>query len=211
VSAALKGALVPVRGNHFAAITEPKKVGHLLRAIRAYGGSDVVRLALATAAAGVRPGVLRRAKWAEFDFDLGDPSKAGQPEHPEPLWRIPAERMKMKEAHLVPLSRQAVAVLRELHAVTGLKALLFPSVRSKARPMSENTVNAALRSMGFAQVEMTGHGFRHMASTLLHERGYRSEFVERQLSHGDRNKVRARYNFAEYLPERRKMMQEWAD
>ncbi len=117
----------------------------------------------------------------------------------------------MRRQHLVPLSTQAVAVLRELHKVTGPEGFLFPSIRTKAKCMSENTVNAALRTMGFAQDEMTGHGFRHMASTLLHERGYRSEWIERQMAHADANAIRARYNYAEHLPERRRMMQEWAD
>jgi integrase len=119
--------------------------------------------------------------------------------------------MKMREQHLVPLSTQAVAILRELHAITGPDGFLFPSVRSKRQCISENTINAALRSAGYTKEQMTGHGFRHMASTLLHEQGYKSELIERQLSHGDRNPMRAAYNFAEYLPERRQMMQDWAD
>jgi integrase len=119
--------------------------------------------------------------------------------------------MKMGEQHIVPLSAQAIAIMRELYAITGPDGFLFPSLRSNARCMSENTINAALRGMGYRKDEMTGHGFRHMASTLLHERGYKSEWIERQLAHGDRNSVRARCNFAEYLPERRRMMQQWAD
>ncbi len=201
-----------MRHKSFASVTEPKKVGELLRAIRGYGGSDVVRLALQLLPlVFVRPGELRGARWEEFTFDLADPPKGKKPQHLEPQWRIPAERMKMREQHLVPLSTQAVAILRELHAITGPEGLLFPSVRSKRQSMSENTINAALRSAGYSKDQMTGHGFRHMASTLLHEQGYRSELVERQLSHGDRNAMRAAYNFAEYLPERRKMMQDWAD
>ncbi len=211
-SAALKGALAPVPNNHFAAITHPKKAGALLRAIRGYDGTTVTRCALELAALTfVRPGELRAARWDEFAFDLADPPKGKKPQHPEPQWRIPAERMKMRRQHLVPLSTQAVAVLRELHKVTGPEGFLFPSIRTKAKCMSENTVNAALRTMGFAQDEMTGHGFRHMASTLLHERGYRSEWIERQMAHADANAIRARYNYAEHLPERRRMMQEWAD
>ncbi|MBM4219086.1 MAG: DUF4102 domain-containing protein [Gammaproteobacteria bacterium] len=209
---ALKGALALSPDNHFASITEPKMVGELMRALRGYEGFDVTRCALRLAPlVFVRPGELRGARWEEFDFDLADPPKGKKPQHPEPQWRIPAERMKMGEQHIVPLSRQAVAVLRELHAITGPTGYLFPSIRSKARPMSENTVNAALRGMGYTKEQMTGHGFRHMASTILHERGYRSEWIERQLAHGDRNSVRARYNFAEHLPDRRRMMQEWAD
>jgi len=209
---ALKGALASSPDNHFASITDPTKVGGLMRALRGYEGTPVVRCALQLAPlVFVRPGELRGARWEEFGFDLTDPPKGKMPQHPEPQWRIPAERMKMGEQHIVPLSKQAVAVLRELHAIIGPTGYLFPSIRSKVRPMSENTVNAALRGMGFSQDEMTGHGFRHMASTLLHERGYRSEWIERQLAHGDRNSVRARYNFAEHLPDRRRMMQEWAD
>jgi len=211
-SAALKGALPSVKHKSFASITEPVRVGELLRAIRGYGGSDAVRLALQLLSlVFVRPGELRGAQWSEFAFDLTDPAPGEKPQHPDPQWRIPAARMKMREQHLVPLSRQAVAILRELHELTGPDGYLFPSVRSKRQPISENTLNAALRSAGYAKDQMTGHGFRHMASTLLHERGYKSELIERQLSHGDRNVMRATYNFAEYLPERRRMMQDWAD
>jgi integrase len=211
-SAALRGALAPVPANHFASITDPKKVGELIRAIRGYVGAPATRYALQLAPLlFVRPGELRAARWDEFTFDLAEPAPRKKPEHPDPQWRIPSERMKMGEQHIVPLSTQAVTALRALHAVTGPQGFLFPSVRSKSRCMSENTVNAALRGMGYRKDEMTGHGFRHMASTLLHERGYKSEWIERQLAHGDRNSVRARYNFAEYLPERRRMMQEWAD
>jgi len=211
-SAALKGALASVKHKSFASITEPKKVGELLRAIRGYDGSNVVRLALQLLPlVFVRPGELRGAQWSEFSFDLAEPPKGKKPQHPDPQWRIPAERMKMREQHIVPLSTQAVAVLRELHAITGPDGYLFPGVRSKRQSISENTINAALRSAGYAKDQMTGHGFRHMASTLLHEKGYKSELIERQLSHGDRNAMRAAYNFAEYLPERRKMMQDWAD
>jgi len=119
--------------------------------------------------------------------------------------------MKMREQHIVPLSTQAVAILRELHAITGPDGYLFPSVRSKRQSISENTINAALRSAGYTKDQMTGHGFRYMASMLLHDKGYKSELVERQLSHGDRNAMRAAYNFAEHLSDRRRMMQEWAD
>lgn len=211
-SAALKGALATANNKSFASITDPKKVGELLRAIRGYTGTEVTRFALQLLPlVFVRPGELRAARWEEFTFDLADPAPGKKPEHPDPQWRIPAARMKMREQHLVPLSTQAVAILRELHARTGPEGYLFPSVRGKSNYMSENTVNAALRNLGYTTDEMTGHGFRHMASTLLHERGYRSELIERQLSHGDRNPMRAAYNFAEYLPERRRMMQDWAD
>lgn len=209
-TSALKGALAPVADRHFASITDPRKVGGLLRAIRGYTGSDIVRCALRILPlVFVRPGELRGARWDEFAFYIAGQDQVQSAELPE--WRVPAARMKMREQHIVPLSNQAVTVLRELHTFTGPEGYLFPSVRSKARSMSENTINSALRAMGYARDQMSGHGFRHMASTLLHERGYRSEWIERQLGHGDRNAIRARYNFAEYLPERRCMMQEWAD
>jgi integrase len=119
--------------------------------------------------------------------------------------------MKMREQHIVPLSTQAVAILRELHALTGNGWYVFPGARTNGRPMSENTVNAALRRLGYAKEEMTGHGFRSMASTILNEQGWHRDAIERQLAHAERNAVRAAYNYAEHLPERRKMMQAWAD
>ena len=211
-SAALKGALATAQNKSYAAITEPKQVGELLRVIRGYSGAEITRCALQLLPlVFVRPGELRAARWEEFEFDVTPPQPGKKPKHPDPQWRIPAARMKMREQHLVPLSTQAVAILRELHARTGPEGYLFPSVRGKSNYMSENTINAALRNLGYTSEQHTGHGFRHMASTLLHERGYKSELIERQLSHGDRNPMRAAYNFAEYLPERRKMMQEWAD
>ena len=146
----------------------------------------------------MRPGELRAAAWDEFDLD-----------HAE--WRIPAARMKMRDEHIVPLSRQAVSVLRDIQELTGRGALVFPSVRSRARPMSENTINAALRRLGYTTDEMTGHGFRAMASTLLNEQGWNRDAIERQLAHAERDDIRAAYNRAEHLPERRKMMQAWAD
>lgn len=211
-SAALKGALATAQNKSYAAITEPKQVGELLRAIRGYSGAEITRCALQLLPlVFVRPGELRAARWEEIEFDVTPPQPGKKPKHPDPQWRIPAARMKMREQHLVPLSTQAIAILRELHARTGPEGYLFPSVRGKSNYMSENTINAALRNLGYTSEQHTGHGFRHMASTLLHERGYKSELIERQLSHGDRNPMRAAYNFAEYLPERRKMMQEWAD
>ena len=119
--------------------------------------------------------------------------------------------MKMRVMHIVPLSTQAIAIIRELRALTGDGKYLFPSVRGSKRPMSENTVLGALRRLGYASDEMTGHGFRSMASTLLNEQGWNPDAIERQLAHGERNNIRAAYNYAEYLPERRKMMQQWAD
>ena len=198
-SADLRGALVPTVVRHHSALTQPKAVGALMRAIAGYQGEPVTQAALRLAPlVFVRPGELRAAQWDEFELDDAE-------------WRIPAARMKMREEHIVPLSRQAVAVLRNIHELTGRGAFVFPSVRSRTRPMSENTVNAALRRMGYTTDEMTGHGFRAMASTLLNEQGWNRDAIERQLAHAERNDIRAAYNRAEHLPERRKMMQAWAD
>ncbi|MEO6967992.1 MAG: integrase arm-type DNA-binding domain-containing protein [Rhodanobacteraceae bacterium] len=195
----LRGALKTGKTRHHASITDPVKVGELLHAIGGFTGSLVVACALKFAPLTfVRPGELRKAEWSEFDLDKSE-------------WRIPAERMKMRETHLVPLSTQAVAILRELHPLTGVGRYVFPSIRSMQQPMSENTVTAALRRLGYTGDEMTGHGFRSMASTLLHEQGWNTDVIERQLAHAERNKVKAAYNYAEYLPQRRKMMQAWAD
>jgi integrase len=188
---------------HHAAITEPAKVGALMRALDAYDGSFVVRSALRIAPLlFVRPGELRHAEWSEFTLD-------GK----EPEWRIPAPKMKMREQHIVPLSRQAVAILRELEPVTGAdgSGFVFPSNRNASRPMSENTLNVALRACGYSKDQQTAHGFRTTASTLLNEQGWNKDAIERQLAHGERDKVRAAYNAAEYLPQRRKMMQAWSD
>lgn len=195
----LRGALPPVKEKHHASIRDPRAIGALLRAIDGYEGSLVTKCALRLAPLlFVRPGELRRAEWTEFNLDAAE-------------WRIPAERMKMREQHIVPLSTQAVAILRELHALTGARRYVFPGARSSSRPMSENTVNAGLRRLGYAKDEMTGHGFRSIASTLLNEQGWHRDAIERQLAHAERDNVRAAYNFAEHLPERRKMMQAWAD
>jgi len=199
VSADLRGALSPVVESHHASITDPKAIGALLRSIEGYEGSLITKCALRLAAlVFVRPGELRKAEWAEFDLDKAE-------------WRIPATRMKMREVHIVPLATQAVATVKELQALTGHGRYVFPGARTNGRPMSENTVNAALRRLGYAKDEMTGHGFRSMASTILNEQGWSRDAIERQLAHGERNNVRAAYNFAEYLPERRRMMQAWAD
>ncbi len=195
----LRGAIAPAQKRHFASIRDPKGVAALMRNIEAYDGHFVTRCALKVAAyTFVRPGELRHAEWEEFELD-------------ERVWRIPAEKMKMKEQHLVPLSQQVLTVLSELRPLTGNGKYLFPSLRGPQRCMSENTINGALRRMGYSKEEMTGHGFRSMASTLLNERGFSKDSIERQLAHGERNAVRAAYNFAEYLPERKKMMQAWAD
>lgn len=198
-SADLRGALTPPKPKHMASLTNPKDVAGLLRAIDGYHGSFATCCALKFAPlVFVRPGELRHAEWTEIDFDAAE-------------WRIPAEKMKMKAPHVVPLSIQAIVVLQEIQGMTGQGKYVFPSERSHDRPMSDNTVNAALRRMGFSKEEMTGHGFRSMASTLLNEQGWNRDAIERQLGHAERNKVRAAYNFAELLPERRKMMQGWAD
>ena len=195
----LRGALPPSKEKHHASLTEPKAIAALLRAIDDYQGSHVTRCALKLAPlVFVRPGELRHAEWSEIDFEAAE-------------WRIPASKMKMREKHIVPLSLQALEVLREVQPLTCAGRYVFPSTRSAARPMSENTVTAALRRMGFGTDEMTGHGFRSMACTLLNEMGWHRDAIERQLAHAERNAVRAAYNFAEHLPERRRMMQAWAD
>jgi integrase len=182
-----------------AAITEPKQIKILLKAIDEFEGSFIVRQALRIAPlVFVRPGELRMAMWEEIDLK-------------ESLWTIPSAKMKMRRDHIVPLSRQAVEILEELRPLTGAGIYVFPSVRTNARPMSENTINAALRRMDYSKDEMTGHGFRTMASTRLHEMGWRSEIIEFQLAHVDKNTVRGIYNRAEYLEERKQMMQSWAD
>ncbi|MGH8289718.1 MAG: tyrosine-type recombinase/integrase [Steroidobacteraceae bacterium] len=200
-TADLRGALPPVTGSHFAAITEPAKIGELLRAIDGYVGQPSTAFALRlTPYVFVRPGELRQATWSEFDLKVGE-------------WRIPGERMKMKaaEPHLVPLSRQALDILRGLQPITGHGRYLFPSLRSATRPISDNTINAALRRLGYSGEEMTGHGFRSMASTALNEQGWHPDLIELQLAHAERNKVRGAYNRAQRLRERRQMMQAWAD
>jgi integrase len=193
--------LPAVKVKHHAALKDPQQVGGLLRAIDAYHGGFVVRSALRfLPLVFVRPGELQNAKWSEFDLEAE-----------QPQWRIAAERMKMREQHIVPLSRQAVAILRELHQVTGPDGYVFPQVRNASRPISENTINVALRACGYTKDQQTAHGFRSTASTLLNEEGWRADAIERQLAHGERDKSRGSYNFAEYMPERRKMMQAWAD
>jgi integrase len=195
----LRGALPPKQEKHHASFTDPNRLAGLLRAIDAYEGSTVVRNALRLAPmVFVRPGELRAAEWKEFNLDAGE-------------WRIGAERMKMRVQHIVPLSRQAVAILRELEPVTGTGRFVFPSPRTPKRPLSDNGMLAALRRMGFEQGVLTVHGFRSTASTLLNEQGWHPDAIERQLAHSERDGVRAAYNYAEYLPERRKMMQFWSD
>lgn len=195
----LRGALPPARPTHHPSITEPKAIGAMLRAIDGYHGSLVTKCALKLAPlVFVRPGELRKAEWSEFNWDAAE-------------WRIPASRMKMREQHIVPLSSQAVSVLKELQPLTGDGRYVFPGARTNGRPMSENTVNAALRRLGYTSNEMTGHGFRSIASTHLNEQGWHRDAIERQLAHAERDEIRAAYNYAEHLPERKRMMQAWAD
>ena len=194
----LRGALSTVKQEHYAALTDPVEYAELLRAIENYRGEATTKAAMQLLALTFqRTKEVRFAEWSQFDFD-------------QALWRIPAEIMKMREAHVVPLSRQAIEVLRRLQALTEKGRLAFPSSTSRDRPISENTVVYALARMGF-KGRMTGHGFRSVASTLLNEQGFRADLIERQLAHAEKNAVRAAYNRAEYLPERVKMMQLWAD
>ncbi|VVS92226.1 tyrosine-type recombinase/integrase [Desulfoluna spongiiphila] len=198
-SADLKGALPPTKPTRMPTITDPSKISELLRAMDGYQGHFVTRCALRLAPlVFVRPGELRHAEWHEINFEKAE-------------WRIPAEKMKMRSPHMVPLSDQAITILKEVEPLTGEGKYVFPSLRSKDRPMSDNTILAALRRLGYSNDEMSGHGFRAMASTLLHEQGWPSDIIERQLAHAESNSVKAAYNHAQHLPERRKMMQAWAD
>jgi len=199
VAADLAGALtIPKKRNH-PAITEPKRIGELLRAIADYSGQPSTEFALRIAPyVFVRPGELRHAEWAEIDLASAE-------------WRIPARKMKGGREHIVPLARQVVALLKDLHPITGNGRFLFPSLRTTQRPISEVTLNAALRRMGFSKDEHTPHGFRSTASTRLNEMGYPPSDIELQLAHREKDEVRAAYNRALRLKERRKMMQDWAN
>lgn len=196
----LRGALTAPTVTHYGAITDAKGVGELLRAIDGYEGQGLTKLALQFAPhAFVRPGELRHAEWEEFDLDAG-------------VWNIPAGKMKMGKAHHVPLSKQAVAILKQLYAATGPTGYAFPSIRTQTRPMSENTLNAALRRLGYTSGEMTAHGFRAMASTLLNESGkWNPDAIERALAHADSDKVRAAYHRGAHWKERVQMAQWWSD
>lgn len=198
----LRGALAKRRPKHLAAIFEPRRVGELLRAIDGYEGQGppITRIALQLSPyVFVRPGELRRAEWAELDLDAG-------------IWRIPAAKMKGRQEHVVPLSVQAVELFRSAQAHTGTGGFVFPSIRTSRKPMSENTVNAALRRLGFTGDEMTAHGFRAMASTLLNESGkWSPDAIERALAHKDKDAVRAAYHRGAHWSERVAMAQWWAD
>lgn len=196
----LRGALQTVKYTHYAAPTDPKQIAPLLKAIDGYDGSIVVKCALQLAVLTfVRPGELRKLEWSELDLEKA-------------AWNIPAERMKMKTAHLVPLSRQAVTVFKLLQQITGKGRYCFPCHRSPLRCMSENAINAALRRMGFEKTEITGHGFRAMARTVLDEVLHiRPDYIEHQLAHVVRDPLGRAYNRTSHLPERIEMMQTWAD
>lgn len=198
-AADLRGALKARSHTPRAAITDPDAIGGLLRAIDDFPGTFIVKSGLQLLALTfLRPSEVRLGEWSEINFD-------------EKLWRIPAKRMKMRLDHVVPLSSQSLAILQELHTLTGHGRLMFPGLRSAEVPISDATFIAALRRMGYEKHEMTAHGFRAMASTLLNEQGYPADVIEKQLAHNPRDKIRGIYNRAEYFPERRKMMEEWAN
>ncbi|MGZ3304841.1 MAG: tyrosine-type recombinase/integrase, partial [Asticcacaulis sp.] len=199
-AAELGDALITPKVKHHAAILEPKAVGELLRAIEAFEGFTTTALALKIAPhLYVRPGELRHAEWSEFDFE-------------EAVWRIPAGKMKMQSPHHVPLSRQSLAILSELRGLTCNSQFVFPSIRTPLRPMSENTLNVALRRLGYGHDEMTAHGFRSTASTLLNESGkWHPDAIERALAHKDSDAVRSAYHRGAHWKERFDMAQWWSD
>ena len=194
----LRGALPPVKSEHFAATTDPKQVAEILRAMDGYEGTPTVRCALRLAPlVFVRPGELRKAEWADIDLDVAE-------------WRFTVT--KTNTPHIVPLSYQAVEILRELHPLTGRGRYVFPGARSNQRPMSDNAILAAMRRMGIDKDEMSGHGFRAVARTILDEvLGFRPDYIEHQLAHAVRDPNGRAYNRTAHLPERREMMQQWAD
>lgn len=200
VTADLKGALAAPEKGHFAAITDPKEVGVLLRSIHGYQGHPYARAALKLSPlVFVRPGELRAAEWNEIDFEAAE-------------WRIPGHKMKMDADHIVPLSTQALEILHEVQAMSGHGKFVFPSIRTAERCMSENTINAALRSLGYSKEIMTAHGFRAMARTILDEvLAERVDLIEHQLAHAVKDTNGRAYNRTSHLPERKRMMQRWAD
>ena len=200
VTVDLKGAIATVSKTHYAAVTEPKQAAELMRSIYGYSGHPYAKAALQLSPlVFVRPGELRAAEWKEFDLENAE-------------WRIPAEKMKMKVDHIVPLSTQAVEIFSSLHLITGHGRFVFPSIRTGERCMSENTVNAALRSMGYSKEMMTGHGFRAMARTIMDEvLGERVDLIEHQLAHAVKDPNGRAYNRTAHLPARREMMQRWSD
>jgi integrase len=195
---ALRGALQTRKEKHYAAITEPDKIALLIRQIDAYPYS-LIRCAMKfSALVFCRPGEIRHAEWKEIDWAKAE-------------WKIPEEKMKMKRPHVVPLARQTLELLREVQTMTHHQKWVFPSARNDDHCMSENAIRVALRSMGYTNDDMTAHGFRAMASTILNENGFSPDLIERQLAHADANAIRAAYNHAEYITQRREMMQWWAD
>lgn len=196
----LRGSLAPVKKGHFASITEPAQVGALLRGIEAFTGMPQVAAALQLAPlVFVRPGELRNMEWAELDLDAAE-------------WNIPAHKMKMREPHLVPLSQQAVAILRDLYPLTGSGRYVFPGARARTRPISDMTLSAAFKRMGYGGDQFTAHGFRAMARTMLDEQlHFRPDYIEHQLAHAVRDANGRAYNRTSFLPERKAMMQAWAD
>ena len=200
VAADLRGALTSPKVTHHAAIIDAEGAGRIMRSTEAYTGQKLTRLGLVMMAHTFpRPGELRLADWKEFDLD-------------EALWRIPAARTKMRKEHLIPLSRQAVAIMWELRTITGGEGLVLRSFRNPKKPISENTLNIALRAMGYSADEMTSHGFRAMASTLLNESGkWNPDAIERALAHGDSDTVRGAYHRGLHWDERVEMMQWWSD
>lgn len=200
VAADLRGAIAVPKVKHFAAITRPSEVGTLLRAIEGYTGHKVTVMAMRLSPhVLLRPGELRQAEWADIDFE-------------EAIWFIPAERMKMRRPHRVPLSRQVIEMLKELHEHTHWWKYLFPCLGKPRKAMSENAVNQGLRKLGYTTDQMTAHGFRAMAATLLNEMGeWNPDAIERQLAHVDTNQVRRAYARGEYWDERVEMMQRWSD
>lgn len=199
ITQSLRGLLEPPKIRHRPGITDPRRLGELLDAIDGYAGREVMGIALKLALLlFVRPGELRKARWEQFDFERAQ-------------WRIPATSMKARVQHLVPLSRQALELARRLHMLTGDSEYLFPLIRDSGRPLHGAALSCALGSLGFDRQEVTPHGFRATACTLLNEMGWRSEAIERQMAHGVSDSVRRHYNYAQHLPERRIMMQAWAD
>ncbi|TCV85868.1 tyrosine-type recombinase/integrase [Sulfurirhabdus autotrophica] len=199
LSVLIRGDLIQTKEKNHAAIKDPKKLGELLRKLENYQGYSTKCALKLIAMLFVRPGELRHAEWAEFDLDASE-------------WRIPDHKMKMKTMHLVPLSTQAVTIIRELQALTGDSNYLFPAISNNDKPMSENTLNNALRRLGYdTQADICAHGFRGTASTILHEQGWPHEAIERQLAHIEGNKVSKAYNHSQHLPKRKEMMQAWSD
>jgi integrase len=198
-TASLRGALVAGTKRSFAAVTDPERLGEILRVVWTYSGQPTTEVALKFAFyVFPRPGELRKAEWVEFDLKSA-------------LWRLPAEKMKARRSHTVPLSRQVVSLLKELQALTGEGKYVFPSLLSDEKPLSENTLVGALRRLGIDKDEQTAHGVRAAASTLLNEQDWNPDLIELQLAHAPKDRVRATYNRGPRIEERRRMMQHWAD